>query len=127
MERAARGYVAGGAASGGAGRGGAVQAVAAAEAAHAPGADVFVGDLGAGQRGFRNLDEDGHAVHRQLVAGAGLEDFAADHSAGADRPWGELRKERRGTSFRRKKKWWGCGGRPARSATAASASPAGCL
>src|ERR1035438_7902016 len=91
VERAARGYVAGGAASGGAERGGAVSTVAAAAAADASGADVPVGDLGPGQRGFRDLDEDGHAVHRQLVAGARLEDSVADYSPRAGRPRGELR------------------------------------
>ena len=91
VERAARRHVAGGAASGGARRGGAVPALAAAAPAHASRPDVPVGDLRARQRGFRDLDEDGHAVHRQLVAGARLEDPAADHSPRADRPRGELR------------------------------------
>ena len=53
-----------------------------------PGPDLPVGDCRPRQRRFRDLDEDGHAVHRQLVAGARLEDSAADHSPGAHRTRG---------------------------------------
>ena len=63
VERAARRHVAGGAASGRPERGGAIQAVAAPPVAHAPGPDLPVGGFRARSGGFRNLDEDGHAVH----------------------------------------------------------------
>src|SRR4051812_44872377 len=57
--------------------------MAAAPAPHASRPHLPVGDRGPRQSRFRDLDEDGHAVHRQLVAGPGLEDSAADHSASA--------------------------------------------
>src|SRR5262249_9316423 len=64
VECAARRHVAGGTASGRAIRSGTVQTVAAPPAAHAAGTDLFMGGGRPGQRRFRNLDEDGHAVHR---------------------------------------------------------------
>ena len=69
VERAEGRHVAGGAAAGGSRRGGAVQGLAAAAAAHASRADLPVGPRRPRPTRFRDLDEDGHAVHRQLVAG----------------------------------------------------------
>ena len=63
VERAARRHVAGGPASGGAERSGPVQALAAAPPAHASRPHLPVGGFRPRQRRFRNLDEDGHAVH----------------------------------------------------------------
>ena len=80
MECVAGGHVTGGAAPGGAGGSGAVSAVAEAAAADAAGVDVFVGGGGAGQAGFRDVDEDGYGVYRQLVFGAGWEDSVVDDS-----------------------------------------------
>src|SRR5690349_13089055 len=59
--------------------------LAAPPPAHAPRPDLPVGRRRTRYRRFRHVDEDGHAVHRQLVAGAGLEDHAEDDSAGVDR------------------------------------------
>src|SRR5690348_17562313 len=58
-------YVAGGASSGGAGRSGAISALAAAAVADAAGPDLPVGGGRARFDRFRDVDEDGHAVHRQ--------------------------------------------------------------
>src|SRR5689334_4635271 len=83
LERAQRRYVVGGPPPRGAGRGGALPALAAPQVAHASRPDVSVGGGRPRQSGFRYLDENGYAVHRQLVARARLEDSAVDHTARA--------------------------------------------
>src|SRR5579884_607746 len=103
VERAERRYVAGGAASRGAGRGGPLSALAAAAPAHAPRADLSVGGGRPGHAGLRDVDEDGHAVHRQLVSGAGLENYSADHSPRTDRQMSSLT---RWNSFPRRPRWF---------------------
>src|SRR5690242_17802919 len=90
VERAAWGHVAGRAPSGDTQRGRPVSAVAAAPPPYASRPDLPLGDIRAGRGRFRNLDEDGHAIHRQLVTGVGLENPAANHSARPDRAWSEL-------------------------------------
>src|ERR1022692_3325354 len=90
VERVARRHVAGGSAAGRAERGGSISAMAAEAAADAAGPDLPVGHFRARRGGFRNLDEDGYAIHRQLVAGARLGDHAAHHPARADGPRSEL-------------------------------------
>jgi lipopolysaccharide/colanic/teichoic acid biosynthesis glycosyltransferase len=57
--------------------------MAAPQASHAAGAHVPVGDSGPRRPGFRNLDEDGHAIHRYLVLSARLEDNPTNESASA--------------------------------------------
>src|ERR1051326_2187854 len=90
VECAERGYVAGGTSSGGARRSGAISALAAAAVADAAGLDLPVGGGRTRFHRFRDVDEDGHAVHRQLVAGVGLEDHSAYDSTGAQRAGREL-------------------------------------
>ncbi len=63
-------------------------ALAAAAPAHASRPDLPLGRLRPRQCRFRDLDENGYAVHRQLVAGARLENPAAHHPARADRTRG---------------------------------------
>jgi hypothetical protein len=58
--------------------------------ADASGIDVLVGAGWARPAGFRYLDEDGYAVHRQLVFGTGYQDSFADHPSGFDGVGGEL-------------------------------------
>src|ERR1700722_4607982 len=82
--------VAGGPTSGGSRRSGDVSNLAAAAVADASGINVPVGAGWARPAGFRYLDEDGYAVHRQLVFGAGCQDSAADHSSGVDGVGSEL-------------------------------------
>src|SRR5690349_10846917 len=91
MERAERRYVAGGAASRSAGRGGAISRLATPAAAHAPRADVTVGRKWQRSGGFRHLDEARHGIYRPVVAGARLENYPADDTAGGDRPRGALK------------------------------------
>src|SRR5689334_9047172 len=83
LERAQRRYVTGRSAPGGSGRGGALSTLAAPPAAHASRPDLSVGRGRTRQSGFRYVDENGYAVHRQLVARARLEDTAVDHPARA--------------------------------------------
>src|SRR5262249_23077975 len=90
MERVARRYVARRTAAGRAQRGRALRQMAAAAAAHASRTHLPLGDLGPRRRRFRDLDEDGHAIHRQLESCAGLEDSAADDSPRAYRPRSQL-------------------------------------
>ncbi len=49
-----------------------------------------VGRGGARFHRFRDLDEDGHAVYRQLVVGFGLADHSPNHSARFDRQGSKL-------------------------------------
>src|SRR5438067_322896 len=84
MECAARRYVTGRTAARGSYRGRPVSAVAAPPPAHAARDHLPVGAVRPGRRGLRNLDEDGHAVYRWLVAGARLENPAGYHPARAD-------------------------------------------
>src|SRR5215813_9645441 len=81
------------------------------------------------QRGLRNLDEDGHAVHRQLEPGARLEDHAADHSPRAYRPRGTLDHKAKTTctSFPPKRKWSASCAKPAPSAKDISNTRAECI
>ena len=106
VERPEGRHVAGGPAARGSRRGGALSALAAAPAAHAAGADLPVGASGARRAGFRHLDENGYAVYRQLVPGAGLENHPSHHSPRRDgqRP----AKTDTCTWFLPKKKWSRC-------------------
>src|ERR1700722_2239263 len=84
MECAEGRNVAGGSAAGGSRRSRAVSNLAAAAASHASRTDLPVGAGWARPAGLRHLDEDGHAVHRQLVAGAGYQNSSAHNPAGVD-------------------------------------------
>src|SRR5208337_2734040 len=86
LERAQGRYVAGGTAAGGSRGSRELSDLAAAAFAHASGIDVPVGREGPRHAGFRHLDEDGHAVHRYVVPGAGLENYSANDSARAHGP-----------------------------------------
>jgi len=94
VERAEGRDVAGGPAPGGPRRSSDVPNLAAAAVAHAPRINLLVGASWARPAGFRYLDEDGYAVHRQLVFGAGYQDSAADHPSGFDGVGGELAVDR---------------------------------
>ena len=59
--------------------------LAAPPPAHASRPDLPLGRIRPRQCGFRNLDAHGHAVHRQLVVGARLEDYPAHDSSCPDR------------------------------------------
>src|SRR5580692_6864764 len=90
VERAEGRDVAGGPASGGSRGSGDVSNLAAAALADASGIDLLVGAGRARPAGFRYLDEDGYAVHRQLVFGAGYQDSVENHPSGFDGVGGEL-------------------------------------
>src|SRR6266498_3460654 len=99
--------------------------MAAPPAAHAPGPDLPLGALGKRQPGFRDLDEAGHAVHRQLVARARLEDSAAHDPTCADGQRSKL-KIPRCTYCQPRKRWCVYSARPARCATVISNIRVGC-
>src|SRR5579862_8671202 len=90
VERTQRRYVAGRSAAGRARRSRDVPALAAPTAPHEARSDLLVGRGRTGFDRLRDLDEDGHAVYRQLVVGSGLEDYFSDHSKGFDRQGSQL-------------------------------------
>src|SRR3974390_1978078 len=100
MERSEGRHVAGRPASRHPGGSGTIPTLAAEAAAYAAGLDVPMGRRGPGPAGFRNMDETRHAVYRQLVPRARLEDYAAHRPEGADWKGGALEC----TSSLRKKK-----------------------
>src|ERR1700677_3370949 len=98
MERAEGRNVAGGSAAGGSRRSGTVSNLAAAAASHASRTHLPVGAGWTRPVGLRHLDEDGHAVHRQLVAGAGYQNSSAHHPTRVDGLGRELIYSRTGGS-----------------------------
>src|SRR5580698_8083123 len=95
LERDERRHVAGGTAARGSRRGGTVSALAAPPSAHASRPDLPVGGMRPRRGGFRNVDEVGHAIYRQLVLGARLEDYSADHPASDQRSRSALERQQR--------------------------------
>src|SRR5258708_14411956 len=77
VERAEGRHVAGGSAAGRPRGSGTVSTLAAAPPAHASGSHLPLGDRRARCARLRCLDENGHAIHRQLVAGIRLEDHTS--------------------------------------------------
>src|ERR1700726_5155710 len=90
VERAQRRHVSGGSAAGCARRGRNVPALAAPAAPHASRPDLPVGRGRARFNRLRDLDENGHAVYRQLVVGSGLADYSSNYSARFDGQGSEL-------------------------------------
>src|ERR1700680_1382628 len=78
-------HVAGGASSSRPGGSGALPGMAEAAVAHASRTNLPLGRSRARYARLRHLDEDGHAVHRYLVARVGLENHCAHDSASTDR------------------------------------------
>src|SRR5277367_1420824 len=83
-------HVAGGSSAGRPRRSGTLSKMAAPPAQNAAGTHVFVGLGWPRCAGFRNLDENGYAVHRHMVLSARLEDHAAHDSTRADGAGGQL-------------------------------------
>src|SRR5271156_3792319 len=86
VERSEGRYVPGRSAAGGPGRGRSISALAAPPPPHATRPDLPVGGVRTRRRGFRNLDASGHAIHRQLVPGPGLENYSPHDPPGPNRP-----------------------------------------
>src|SRR5579864_4247767 len=116
-------HVAGGTSPGSPGGSGVLSGLAETAAAHASRTDLPVGRSRARHARLRNLDEDGHAVYRYLVAGAGLENHSAHHSASADRQGSILIGC---TWFQLKTKSCTCCAATERSATDTSSIPTAC-
>ena len=129
VERAQGGHVAGGSAPGRSRGSGPLSALAAPPAADASGSDLPVGGGGTRCAGFRDLDENGHAIHRHMVIGARLEDNPAHDPAGAYGAWSELGAEnytRLCIWYLHKTKWSACCAARARFATAILSIPMDC-
>src|SRR6266496_218421 len=80
VERAERRHVAGRTPAGSAGGSGTVSTLAAATLAYASRSHLSLGDCWARCARLRFVDENGYAVHRQLVAGIRLEDHTSNDS-----------------------------------------------
>src|ERR1700687_2207343 len=106
MERLEGRHVPGWTSSGGSRRGRNISAMAAPEAADAARSHLRVGRGGPRYAGLRNLDEAGHAIHRYVVAGAGLENHAAHHSSRPDRKRRQLTTSLAGQQFQFLKGPW---------------------